>query len=63
MLDLAWVREMCQPYGLKFQSIWLLWQVWIAQMFPSNAFGHACHAWCEIPGYRQESEKQMGIPQ
>lgn len=60
-VDLKRVREVCRPYYSKFKSIWLLWAVSIAQLFASNDFGQVCEEWSEIPGYREECGKWMGV--
>jgi len=60
-LDLDQVRKVCEPYRPEFKSVWLLWAVTIAQVFPGEDFYQACSAWSEIPGYRKECEKRMGI--
>ena len=60
-VDLKRVRELCAPHRSEFKSIWLLWKVSIAQVFASNEFGTVCEGWSEIPGYRKECEKRMGL--
>lgn len=61
-IDLKRVRQLCRPYRSQFESIWLLWSVFLIQLFASNHFGLVCGEWNEIPGYREESKKRMGIP-
>jgi hypothetical protein len=60
-LDLDRVRDVCEPYKSAFKSVWLLWSVSIAQVFPGEDFQQACRVLSEIPSYREECENHMGI--
>lgn len=60
-VDLGSVRRRCRRYKPAFKSMWLLFGIGIAQLFPSDDFGEICQEWSEIPGYLEESKRRMGI--
>lgn len=58
-LDVKKIRNACEPYFIKWQSIWLLLGISIIQLFPSKDFGLICQEPTKIPGFRLEQFNRM----